>query len=233
MDALLVCRPRHATRRGSPGRGRARCQDFHAGYAGLGHRRQLGPMAGNLAEAQASGQGGGRGFGGDAELPASAAVMCNAYQGTTRSRCRARGGRRSRRQRWSLPVAIAGAERMKGVAAGSHYSGDSWRRRRRRSRRRRDPLGSDFFGRRPRALPAAPRRRQTHGSRWPAMIDALSIAYGQVCGTIQAHTEGSMLLAIQVVSMPAMPSWPGPAARGFDAPNVSKAHSAISKDLIG
>jgi len=32
----------------------------------------------------------------------------------------------------------------------------------------------------------------------PAMVDAFSIAYGQVCGTMQAHTEGSMLLAMQM-----------------------------------
>ena len=35
-------------------------------------------------------------------------------------------------------------------------------------------------------------------SAQPAMIDAFSIAYGQVCGTMQAHTEGSMLLAMQM-----------------------------------
>ena len=30
------------------------------------------------------------------------------------------------------------------------------------------------------------------------MVNALSIAYGQLCGTMQAHTEGSMLLAMQM-----------------------------------
>ncbi len=30
------------------------------------------------------------------------------------------------------------------------------------------------------------------------MINALSIVYGQLCGTMQAHTEGSMLLAMQM-----------------------------------
>src|SRR5204863_7741793 len=53
----------------------------------------------------------------------------------------------------------------------------------------------------------------------PAMVDAFSIAYGQVCGTMQAHTEGSMLLAMQmgfnarnaVVACDL-------AAAGFDAP---------------
>ena len=53
----------------------------------------------------------------------------------------------------------------------------------------------------------------------PAMINAFSIAYGQCCGTMQAHSEGSMLLAMQmgfnarnaVVACDL-------AARGFDGP---------------
>ena len=52
-----------------------------------------------------------------------------------------------------------------------------------------------------------------------AMINAFSIAYGQCCGTMQAHSEGSMLLAMQmgfnarnaVVACDL-------AARGFDGP---------------
>lgn len=53
----------------------------------------------------------------------------------------------------------------------------------------------------------------------PAMINALSIAYGQVCGTMQAHTEGSMLLAMQVGfnARNAVMAC-DLAARGFDAP---------------
>ena len=32
----------------------------------------------------------------------------------------------------------------------------------------------------------------------PAMVRAMGIAYGQMCGTMQAHSEGSILLALQV-----------------------------------
>jgi 2-methylcitrate dehydratase PrpD len=53
----------------------------------------------------------------------------------------------------------------------------------------------------------------------PGMINAFSIAYGQCCGTMQAHSEGSTLLAMQmgfnarnaVVACDL-------AARGFDGP---------------
>jgi 2-methylcitrate dehydratase PrpD len=119
-----------------------------------------------------------------------------------------------------LPVALAGAERRKGVsgkdlitavtlgvdvAAGIGVAASTGLRFFR-------PATAGAFG-------ATAALGKLMGLDQPAMINAFSIAYGQCCGTMQAHSEGSMLLAMQmgfnarnaVVACDL-------AARGFDGP---------------
>ncbi len=119
-----------------------------------------------------------------------------------------------------LPVAIAGAERRKGVsgkdliaavtvgvdvAPGLGVAATTGLRFFR-------PATAGAFG-------GAAALGMLMGLDQPAMINALSIAYGQVCGPMQAHTEGSMLLAMQVGfnARNAVVAC-DLAARGFDAP---------------
>jgi 2-methylcitrate dehydratase PrpD len=119
-----------------------------------------------------------------------------------------------------LPVAFAGAERLKGVsgqelitaatvgvdlAAGLGVAADSGLRFFR-------PATAGAFG-------GTAAIGKLIGLDRPALINAFSITYGQCSGTMQAHTEGSMLLAMQmgfnarnaVVACDL-------AARGFDGP---------------
>ena len=119
-----------------------------------------------------------------------------------------------------LPVALAGAERKKGVsgrdlitavtlgvdvAAGLGVAATTGLRFFR-------PATAGAFG-------GTAALGKLMGLDRPAMINAFSIAYGQCCGTMQAHSEGSMLLAMQmgfnarnaVVACDL-------AARGFDGP---------------
>jgi 2-methylcitrate dehydratase PrpD len=52
----------------------------------------------------------------------------------------------------------------------------------------------------------------------PTLINAFSFAYGQLCGTMQAHTEGSLLLALQI---------------GFNARNAVVACDLAASGLVG
>jgi 2-methylcitrate dehydratase PrpD len=119
-----------------------------------------------------------------------------------------------------LPVAIAGAERMKGVggkelitavalgvdvAAGLGVAATTGLRFFR-------PATTGAFG-------GTAALGKLMGLDQAAMVNAFSIAYGQCCGTMQAHTEGSALLAMQmgfnarnaIIACDL-------AARGFDGP---------------
>jgi 2-methylcitrate dehydratase PrpD len=119
-----------------------------------------------------------------------------------------------------LPAAIAGAERKKGVSgedliaavtvgvdlsAGLGVAATTGLRFFR-------PATAGAFG-------GTAALGMLMGLDQPTMINAFSIAYGQVCGTMQAHTEGSMLLAMQVGfnARNAVVAC-DLAARGFDAP---------------
>jgi 2-methylcitrate dehydratase PrpD len=98
-----------------------------------------------------------------------------------------------------LPVAFAGAERMRGVsgealiaavslgvdvAAGLGVAASAGLQFFR-------PATAGVFG-------GAAALGRLMGLDRSAMINAFSIAYGQCCGTMQAHSEGSMLLAMQM-----------------------------------
>jgi 2-methylcitrate dehydratase PrpD len=179
-------------------------------------------MASELAETQATwGHGGeARVWGNGKRLPAPAAAMCNAYQVHNSEFDCVHEEAVVHAMSAVLPVAFAGAERMKGVsgreliaavalgvdvAAGLGVAASTGLRFFR-------PATAGTFG-------ATAALGKLMGLDRPAMINAFSIAYGQCCGTMQAHSEGSMLLAMQmgfnarnaVVACDL-------AARGFDGP---------------
>jgi 2-methylcitrate dehydratase PrpD len=189
---------------------------------GVGIGGSAGPMAENLAEAQqAWGQGSAaRVWGLGKHLPAPAAAMCNAYQVHNSEFDAVHEEAVVHALSVVLPVAIAGAERRKGVsgkdliaavvvgvdvAAGLGLAATTGLRFFR-------PATAGAFG-------GAAALGKLMGLDQPTMINALSIAFGQVCGTMQAHTEGSMLLAMQVgFNARNAVAACDLAARGFDAP---------------
>jgi 2-methylcitrate dehydratase PrpD len=189
---------------------------------GVGIGGSSGPMAENRAEAQqAWGQGSAaRVWGLGKHLPAPAAAMCNAYQVHNSEFDAVHEEAVVHALSVVLPVAMAGAERRKGVsgkdliaavvagvdvAAGLGVAATTGLRFFR-------PATAGAFG-------GTAALGKLMGLDQPAMINALSIAFGQVCGTMQAHTEGSMLLAMQVgFNARNAVAACDLAARGFDAP---------------
>jgi aconitate decarboxylase len=179
-------------------------------------------MAGDLAQVQdAWGRGGAaRVWGLGKSLPAPAAAMCNAYQVHNCEFDCLHEEAVVHALSVVLPVAMAGAERNKGVsgkdlmtavAVGVDVSAGLGIAA---------TTGLRFF--RPAtagAMGGTAALGMLMGLDRPAMINALSIAYAQVCGTMQAHSEGSMLLAMQVGfnARNAVVAC-DLAARGFDAP---------------
>ena len=189
---------------------------------GVGLAGSSGPMACELAETQETWghRGEARVWGNGKRLPAPAAAMCNAYQVHNSEFDCVHEEAVVHAMTVVLPVALAGAERMKGVngrelitavtlgvdvAAGLGVAASTGLRFFR-------PATAGAFG-------ATAALGKLMGLDQPAMINAFSIAYGQCCGTMQAHSEGSMLLAMQmgfnarnaVVACDL-------AARGFDGP---------------
>jgi aconitate decarboxylase len=168
---------------------------------GVGIAGSSEPMAGNLAQVQDTwGRGGAaRVWGLGKSLPAPAAAMCNAYQvHNTEFDC-VHEEAVVHALSVVLPVALAGAERRKGVsgrelmsavavgvdlAAGLGIAATTGLRFFR-------PATAGAFG-------GTAALGMLMGLDRSAMINAFSIAYGQVCGTMQAHSEGSPLLAMQV-----------------------------------
>jgi 2-methylcitrate dehydratase PrpD len=168
---------------------------------GVGIAGSSGPMARDLANMQeAWGRGeAARVWGNGRRLPAPSAAMCNGYQVHNSEFDCVHEEAVVHAMTVVLPVAIAHAERAKGVsgkdliaavtlgvdvAAGLGVAAATGLRFFR-------PATAGAFG-------GAAALGKLMGLAQPAMIDAFSIAYGQVCGTMQAHTEGSMLLAMQM-----------------------------------
>jgi aconitate decarboxylase len=189
---------------------------------GVGLAGSAGPMAGELAAASAAwGEGSeARVWGRGLTRPAAAAAMCNAYQVHNSEFDCVHEEAVVHAMTVVLPVAMAGAERAKKVGGRDLITSVT--------------LGVDvaaalgvaattglrFF--RPAtvgAFGATAALGKIMGLDRPAMVNAFSIAYAQLCGTMQAHTEGSALLALQmgfaarntVVACDL-------AARGFDGP---------------
>jgi len=153
-------------------------------------------------------------------LPAAAAALCNAYQVHNAEFDCVHEEAVVHAMSVVLPVALAGAERHRGVsgaklitavvvgvdlAAGLGVAATTTLRFFR-------PATAGAFG-------AAAALGKLLGLDGAGMVNAFSFAYGQACGTMQAHTEGSALLAMQmgfnarnaVVAVDL-------AARGFEGP---------------
>lgn len=132
-------------------------------------------------------------------LPAAGAAFCNAYQAHCQEFDCVHEGAVAHVMTIVLPVALAVAERQGGisgkqlleavvtgvdVAVALGVAAES---------------GLRFF--RPATVGAfggAAAAGKLLGFDRDRMVEAFSLAYGQVCGTMQAHTEGSSLLAMQV-----------------------------------
>lgn len=168
---------------------------------GVGISGSNGPMAGELmAAVSAMGQGeDARVWATGNRLPTAAAAFCNAYQAHCQEFDCVHEGAVAHVLTIVLSAALAVAER-KGSVSGAQLleavilgvdvavalgiSAQS---------------GLRFF--RPATVGAfggAAAAGKILGFDQRQMVEAFSLAYGQVCGTMQAHTEGSSLLAMQV-----------------------------------
>jgi aconitate decarboxylase len=189
---------------------------------GVGVAGGAGPMARELAAASGTwGQGAeARVWGVGIPRPAAAAAMCNAYQAHNSEFDCVHEEAVVHAMSVVLPVALAGAERAKNiggahlitavtlgvdVAAGLGVAATTGLRFFR-------PATAGAFG-------ATAALGKLMGLDQPAMINAFSIAYAQLSGTMQAHTEGSPLLAMQMgfAARNAVVAC-DLAARGFDGP---------------
>ena len=224
MDAIAAFAD-HVVRTGFhdlPGDAVKSAKTFILDTLGVGLAGSCDSMARELAEMQGTwGQlGEARVWGNGKHLPAPAAAMCNAYQAHNSEFDCVHEEAVVHAMTVVLPVAIAGAERMKGVggkdlitavalgvdvAAGLGVAATTGLRFFR-------PATAGAFG-------GTAALGKLIGLDRAAMVNAFSIAYGQCCGTMQAHTEGSALLAMQtgfnarnaIIACDL-------AARGFDGP---------------
>jgi aconitate decarboxylase len=184
-----------------PGNAVQAARTFILDTIGVGIAGGSGPMAGELAQMQETwgGRGDARVWGSGKRLPTPAAAMCNAYQAHNSEFDCVHEEAVVHAMSVVLPVAMAGAERAKGVsgrdlitavtlgvdvAAGLGVAASAGLRFFR-------PATAGAFG-------GTAALGKLMGLDRDAMINAFSIAYGQCCGTMQAHTEGSPLLAMQM-----------------------------------
>ncbi|NNF76948.1 MAG: MmgE/PrpD family protein [Rhizobiales bacterium] len=168
---------------------------------GVGLAGSSGPLASELVETQLmSGMGeDARVWGFGTQLPAAAAAMCNAYQIHNSEFDCIHEEAVVHVMAVVLPVAMSGVERKGGcsgrqllealivgadVAAGLGVAAKSGLRFFR-------PATAGAFG----GVAALGKLMALSHSQ---LVAAFSLVYGQLCGTMQAHTEGSMLLATQI-----------------------------------
>ena len=168
---------------------------------GVGIVGSNGPKAQDLVAAMnAMGQGADtRVWNTGVRLPAAAAALCNAYQGHCQEYDCVHEGAVAHVMTIVLPAALAIAEREGGVSGEALIEAAI--------------LGTDvaatlglaassglrFF--RPATVGAfggVAAMGRLLGLDQAQMVQAFSLAYGQLCGTMQAHTEGSGLLAMQM-----------------------------------
>ena len=184
-----------------PGIAVAAAKTFILDTLGVGIAGSSGPMARELAEAQTlwGAREEARVWGNGRLLSAPAAAMCNACQAHNSEFDCLHEEAVVHAMSIVLPAAMAGAERGKGVsgrnlitavtlgvdvAAGLGIAATS---------------GLQFF--RPAtagAFGGTAALGKLMGFDQAAMLEAFSLVYGQCCGTMQAHTEGSGLLALQM-----------------------------------
>ncbi|MEM7742940.1 MAG: MmgE/PrpD family protein [Pseudomonadota bacterium] len=179
----------------------AKAKSFILDTLGVGIGGSSGPMAASLPHAMCT-----AGVGKDARvwttgqrLPAQAAALCNAYQIHNSEYDCLHEAAVAHVMTIVLPVALAGAERLGkvsgealieavvvGVDVASCIGLAS-------------TSGLRFF--RPATVGAfggAAALGKLMGLDQCQMVNAFSLAYGQMGGTMQAHTEGSMMLAMQM-----------------------------------
>jgi len=168
---------------------------------GVGLAGSSGPMAGELADLSGIwGEGAqARVWGRGVARPAATAAMCNAYQAHNSEFDCVHEEAVVHAMTVVLAVAVAGAERSRNVSGADLIAAAT--------------LGVDvaaglgvaaatglrFF--RPATaggLGATAALGRLMAFDRPTMVNAFSIAYAQLCGTMQAHTEGSGLLAMQM-----------------------------------
>lgn len=182
----------------------AAAKTFILDTLGVGLAGSVGPRAADLVLAQrfsgvAGAEGGARVWGNGAALPAPAAALCNAYQAHCSEFDCVHEKAVVHAMTAVLAVAMAGAERQGGVrgrdlilasvlgvdvAAGLGLAAETGLRFFR-------PATAGAFG-------ATAALGKLMGLDVGQQTHAFSLVYGQLCGTMQAHTEGSMLLALQM-----------------------------------
>src|ERR1043166_2507841 len=168
---------------------------------GVGVAGSSGPLAAELAALSLAWAAGdeARVWGTGTYRQAATAAMCNAYQAHNSEFDCVHEEAVVHAMSVVLPVALAGAERAKNVsgtdllaavvlgvdvAAGLGVAASTGLRFFR-------PATAGAFG-------ATAALAKLMGFDRAAMVNALSIAYAQLCGTMQAHREGSPLLAVQM-----------------------------------
>ncbi len=179
----------------------ATAKSFILDTLGVGIGGSSGPKAQELSRTMA--QGGSaedaRVWSTGCRLPASSAALCNAYQTHNSEFDCVHEAAVAHVMTIVLPVALAGAERsgpvsgrrlieavIVGVDVASCLGVGA-------------KSGLRFF--RPATVGAfggVAALGKLNGFDEPTLVNAFSLAYGQMGGTMQAHTEGSMLLAMQV-----------------------------------
>jgi aconitate decarboxylase len=168
---------------------------------GVGIAGSSGPKAAALAAATATwGQGQkARVWSTGERLPAPAAALCNAYQAHNSEFDCIHEAAVAHVMTVVLPGALAGAERLGGidgrrlieaVAVGVDVAVNLGLAANEGLRFFRPATVGAFGG--------TAALGKVMGLDAEQMHHAFSIAYGQLCGTMQAHTEGSMLLALQM-----------------------------------
>ena len=189
---------------------------------GVGIAGSDSPGARRLAEMQeAWGRGDeARVWGNGKRLPAPSAAFCNAYQAHSSEFDCLHEEAVVHAMTVVLPVVVANAERMRGVSGETMVTAVTLGVDVAASLGVAATSGLRFF--RPAtagAFGATAALGKLMGLDRPAMINAFSIAYGQLCGTMQAHTEGSGLLAMQM-GFSARNAFAACdlAARGFEGP---------------
>jgi len=179
----------------------AAAKTFILDTLGVGLAGSANQLASDLARTCATwGQGeDARVWGSDMRLPAPTAAMCNAYQVHNSEFDCLHEGAVVHAMSVVLPAAMAGAERsgkvsgaqlIAAVAVGVDVSAGLGVAATRGLRFFRPATAGTFGG--------VAALGKLIGLDSTEMVNAFSIAYGQLCGTMQAHTEGSPLLAMQM-----------------------------------
>jgi aconitate decarboxylase len=203
MDAIAIMADHVLNRRFSdlPGEVIGAAKTFILDTLGVGLAGSSEPSATNLVTTCALwGEGrDARVWGSNARLPTPSAAMCNATQVHNSEFDCLHEGAVVHAMSVVLPTAMAGAERQRDVSGADLIVAisvgvdicASLGVAATRGLRFFRPATAGTFG-------AVAALGKLIGLNETQMVNAFSIGYGQLCGTMQAHTEGSLLLAMQM-----------------------------------